>query len=97
MGRGAPLPIDHGAAGIWKAEELRHLVIGFARGVVARFANQLIFQMTEVAGFGFHPEQIRMTAGDDKSEGREFNFGMLERNRIDVTFDVIDGGERFLL
>ena len=36
--------VDDGSAGIAEAEELRDFVVGLARGIVARFAEQAIVE-----------------------------------------------------
>src|SRR5213080_572734 len=49
-------PINHGPAGIGKSEELGHLVIGFAGGVISRFTDELVLQLTKVAGLRLDPK-----------------------------------------
>src|SRR6185369_3244005 len=75
---------------VTKPEQLRDFIESLARRVVARPRYDFV-----LAGLG-NEEDVCVTARNDQRLGRVFNRRVLERNRVDVTFNVVDADERFL-
>src|SRR5690606_40046192 len=42
----------------------------------------------------FKKVEVRMPSGDDQGKGRKFSLGVVEKNRIDMTFEVVYAQER---
>ena len=84
--------VDDRPPGIAQAEQLRHLVERFARGVVAGAAEQV-----ELALRG-HLEEARVAAGDDEGErGQPHRARMGEERGLEVARDVVHGNERLAM
>ena len=84
--------LDGRAAGKAQAEQPRHLVEGFARGVVQRAAQAPVAPVTG------HQDQLGVPAGDDQHQRREGIRGGLAVDRepvgVDMAFQVIDREQR---
>ena len=78
--------VDHGAAGISETEELRNLVVGLARRIVASPASRRI---QSVADF----EQVRVASANHQRERRQFH-RVLRDDRVNVPFNMIHCDQR---
>ncbi len=92
--------IDPGAAGVAEAEQLGDLVVGFAGCVVDRAAYVAIGPGA-VASLLFGEVQVRVAAGDDEGQEREFHRGFaalarLHQDGVDVAFEVVDRDQRLV-
>src|SRR5687768_1903555 len=78
---------NFGSAGVMQAEHFADLVVGFARGVIARAAEFV------VAAGTFHIEQQGVTAGNDEREMR-WHLGFAYEGRKQMAFKVVDREKR---
>ena len=92
--------VDPGAPGVAEAEELGDLVVGFAGCVVDRSAYVAI-DPGAVASLLLREVKMRVAAGDDEGQEREFHRGLgaiarLHQDGVDMAFEVVDRDQRLV-
>src|SRR5260221_10848247 len=79
---------ERGTAGIAESEELCGLVERLAGSVILRFAEEA------VAADAFDAHQLRMAAGHEEGNEREFGPASRKKRREQVSFEMMDPEHR---
>ena len=80
--------VDHRPARITKAQQPRHLVVRFARRIIACAADQPVVTRRS------HEIQAGVASGNDEHDGGQRDGPVVEKDRLDVTGQVMDGDDR---
>ena len=94
-------PVENRSAGIAQPKKLRHFVVRFTGGIVARLPQLSIIQLRagllRVRTFRFHFVKDRVPAGNNQAHCRQSRrapgFMRLQENRVHVPFEMIHRNE----